>query len=320
MRVGNKRISASTVTVLEELRAYFRKNGLERFRSIQNKGDYIMTNCPIHKNGQEHNPSCGILTVDKDGKPAGLLHCFSCGYVATFDKMISQVIGKNDDGEFGREWLLTNFINTEDEDREIDLGLDDSYNTQEVQIVPESELKRYRYYHPYWGKRKIPESICIKFDLGFDKQLNAITMPFWDLRGRCVGVTRRLIYTKKYLIPKGITKPVYLLNFAIKEHWAELCLCESQINALYLNSLGYKACACFGTGTESQAEDIIRSGVRSVVICFDGDDAGRNGAKKMYNYLRNSVLCSKIVVPEGKDVNDLSAEEIKCLMENQENF
>ena len=87
-----------------------------------------------------------------------------------------------------------------------------------------------------------------------------------------------------------------------------------------MNSLGYHACACFGTGTQQQADDIIKSGVRSVVFCFDGDNAGRTGVQKMYKKLGKRVMCSYIETPEGKDMNDLQPEEIANLIKNQKNF
>lgn len=43
-------------------------------------GDYYQVYCPIHNNGQESKPSCGVLLHEqyKDGKrtPEGLFHCF----------------------------------------------------------------------------------------------------------------------------------------------------------------------------------------------------------------------------------------------------
>lgn len=320
MRIGNKIINTPVMEILTELKFYLKKNNIDRFRDIHNSGNYIMVSCPFHKNGHEQHASCGILKRDYDGKRAGWVHCFTCGYSGSFDEMISSLMGFGDNGEFGRKWLLDNFINSEDYSRNVVLDLERKHNN-ELKIVPESELSRYRYYHKYWEQRKIPESICVKFDLGYDKQTNSITMPFWDINGNCIGVTRRAVYKKYYHIPQNIVKPVYLLNFAVKEKWLNICLCESQINALYLNSLGYHSCACFGTGTVKQAQDIAHSGVRSVVICFDGDMAGRNGRKKMLDFINkesnNQILCSYIELPDGKDVNDLSAEEISKLMKNQ---
>lgn len=320
MKVGNKIIEEDMETILKRLRQYLQENGIERFRNMQNNGDYIMTNCPMHKNGQELHPSCGILRVDKEGVSMGTCHCFSCSYVARFDKMISDLFGIDDRGAFGRQWLLDNFVNYEDETRDMKLDFDRTPKIEKVNYVTDEELDKYRYSHPYWAKRKIDEKTCIKFDLGYDIENKSITMPVWDMYGRCIGITRRRVDRKAFHIPEGMLKPVYLLNFAIKEKWKTIYLCESQINALYLNSLGYTACACFGTGTEQQADDIKKSGVRSIVFCFDGDNAGRNGRKKMYDRLRDRLFCTYVDLPEGKDVNDLTKEEIVELFRHQKTF
>ena len=320
LKVGNKIIDLDINSILQKLKEYLKQNNIERFRTTQNIGNYIMTNCPIHKEGQERNPSCGILRVEEDGKPAGLVHCFACGYAKTFDEMISDVFNRNDGGEFGRQWLLDNFINYEDDSRDMKLDFDRTPQKEKYNIVTEEELDSYRYTHPYWQKRKIDEKTCIRFDLGYDRSTQSITMPVWNYNNECIGVTKRSVKYKRFHIPEGMLKPVYLLNYAIKEKWKTIYLCESQINALYLNSLGYTACACFGTGTEQQAEDIIRCGIRSVIFCFDGDEAGRKGRKRMYEKLNERVICTYVDLPEGKDVNDLSPEEIKKLMSEQKYF
>jgi DNA primase len=141
-------------------------------------------------------------------------------------------------------------------------------------------------------------------------------MPCWDYQGRCIGVTKRKVENKWFYIPEGVTKPIYLLNYAIKESWRDIYLCESQINALYMNSLGYHACACFGTGSEHQAKDISKYGIRSVVFCFDGDSAGRIGRERMRKNISRNVLCSYIELPDGKDMNDLSPEEVHKIIQN----
>ena len=324
LRVGNKYIEDDMWSIIVKLRKYFADNDITRFRDMQNQGSYIMCTCPNpkHKQGQERNPSCGILKRDEGDRRQGWVHCFACGYTKSFDEMISDVMGVNDDGEFGRRWLLDNFINVLSNERNFTLDLSRDTHKDKVYYVSDEELDKYRYTHPYWAYRKIDEATCIKFDLGYDKETRSITMPCWDYQGRCIGVTRRAASkTKKsFHLPEGITKPIYLFNFAIKEGWKEIYLCESQINALYLNSLGYHACACFGTGSVQQAEDIIKYGIRSIVFCFDGDSAGRKGMYRMFRKIHGKVLCSYIEVPEGKDVNDLDPEQIDRLMANKKSL
>lgn len=321
LKIGNKVVQASITEIIEKFREYAFDNNIRVFDQIQHKGADIVVTCPNrnHKNMCERNPSCSIANKDIGSVKEGTVHCFSCGFKAFIDYTLSQAMGIHDDGEWGRNWILENFLNSEEYSRDIKL---DIYGEEDnkVNVVSEELLDTYRYNHPYWQKRKIDEATMIRFDLGYDINSKSITMPCWDYQGRCIGVTKRKVNSKWFHIPEGVTKPIYLLNFAIKEGWKEIYLCESQINALYMNSLGYHACACFGTGSEQQAKDLSKYGIRSVIFCFDGDDAGRRGRKRMRENLPPNILCSYIDLPEGKDMNDLSPEEVHEIVKTVKNF
>lgn len=320
LRIGNKVVNASIMEILEKFREYAFDHDIKCFSEIIYKGSDILVTCPNrnHKNMNERNPSCNIANKDIGTVREGTVHCFSCGFKASLDYTLSQCMGIHDDGEFGRTWILENFLNSEEFTRDININLVET--KPEQHYVSDEELDKYRYTHPYWQKRKIDEATMIKFDLGYDRQSKSITMPCWDYNGRCIGVTKRKVNSKWFHIPEGVTKPIYLMNFALKEGWKEIYLCESQINALYMNSLGYHACACFGTGSEEQAKDLNRLGIRSVIFCFDGDDAGRKGRARMRSQLSNRIVCSYIELPDGKDMNDLSPEEVHQIVNTAKIF
>ena len=93
---------------------------------------------------------------------------------------------------------------------------------------------------------------------------------------------------------------------------------ESQINCLYFKSLfpHLYVGGLFGTGSKTQLETLKRSGIRNYVLLFDGDNAGRKGADRFKKALGNNVFITDIQVPWGKDINDLSKEEILTLFTN----
>lgn len=71
----------------------------------------MQTNCPFHKNGQERKPSFGVNgEIDK-------CHCFACGWAGTIEEMISELYGYQDDGKFGKRWLIKRFNTVEIETR-----------------------------------------------------------------------------------------------------------------------------------------------------------------------------------------------------------
>ena len=87
----------------------YEQQGREILRKIKKSGNNIQVCCPVHNNGQERKPSCGIVTVDRKGYPAGTFNCFSCGVKGTFDYFVSKCFQK-DDVSFGTKWLLDNFV------------------------------------------------------------------------------------------------------------------------------------------------------------------------------------------------------------------
>ncbi len=70
--------------------------------------------------------------------------------------------------------------------------------------------------------------------------------------------------------------------------------------------------ALFGTGSKNQYDILNRSGIRKYILALDGDNAGRNGTKKLISNLKNAII-TILDVPNGKDVNDLTKEEFDSL-------
>lgn len=103
--------------------------------------------------------------------------------------------------------------------------------TDKIEYVTESELAKYRYYHPYMYERKLTNEIIEKFDIGYDKDTDCITFPVYDEFGRCVFVARRSVKTKYFNYPSGSKKPIYGLEKIDKDTNAVLVV-ESFLNAL----------------------------------------------------------------------------------------
>ena len=152
--------------------------------------------------------------------------------------------------------------------------------------------------------------------VGYDQESKSIVFPTWDEQNRLVMITRRSVTDKRFLIPKDIEKPVYLLNFVDKENIKEVIVCESQINALYAWSLGYPAIALFGTGTKHQYGVLNKSGIRHYILCFDGDEAGEKGKDRFLANIRKDVLVDYVDIPNGKDLNDFDKEDALELIAN----
>jgi DNA primase len=325
--VGNTLILADCLDILQELKRQLEINGILRFAEFKVGEKNIQFNCPIHSNGQERKPSCGVSIVNQENTPSGTVHCFACGYTATLPEMISHCFGKDDFGAFGKEWLIKNFLTVSIESRKtIDLDLSRNEKHKQVQkFISEEELDTYRYYHEYMYKRKLTDEIIEKFDVGYDgnfklvtnktqKPLRCITFPVRDKDGNTLFIARRSVDMKLFHYPEGVDKPVYGL-YELPENVDEIIICESIFNALTCYVYGKPAVALLGLGTEYQYKQLRELPCRKFITALDPDKAGQRATEKLKRALGKNKLVTSYVIPEGKDINDLSKKEFENLLE-----
>lgn len=328
-------ILADEMDVLIELRDQLNLNGIDRLRYMRRLPNSIQVSCPFHKGGQETNPSCGITTTDiKKGDrivKAGSVHCFTCGYVSTLEEMISRMFGREDFGAFGAQWLRKNFLTVEYESRP-DITLDMSRslkNTkEEIKYVSEEELDKYRYTHPYMYKRKLTDDIIDMFDVGYDsnfelktkngvKNIKCVTFPVRDETGGTLFVARRSVEGKFFNYPSGVLKPIYGIYELSKLDTFpdEIIICESIFNCLTCWVYGKYAVALNGTGSSTQYEQLLKMPNRKFILGLDPDKAGNSGRRKLHDHLGKTKVITDLIIPNGKDINDLSKEEFENLEE-----
>lgn len=312
IKIDNKVITTPVETILRTAQREL-TNG--KLKSIIPKGDNILITCPNHKGGYESHPSCNVYTrVDDDKTEAGFAYCFTCGYKVPLFRVISDLFNKPED--FGKEWLCDRFWDTlvKYQDYLPEITLNTNSQKEAPVYLSEDILIPFDFYHPYMWKRKLSKEVVDRFRIGYDKNTNAITFPVYDEKHNLVMVTSRNVDTKRFTIPEGVDKPVYLLYDILERNVKKVFVCESQINTLYLRTLGYESVGLFGTGSEKQLETLKKSGIRNFVLCFDGDNGGRKGAERFKKFMGDSVFITDIIMPPGKDVNDLDPESFQHLL------
>ena len=172
-------------------------------------------------------------------------------------------------------------------------------------------------------ERKLTNEVIEKYDIGYQrdfvfdenwKPTEVITFPVRDINGNCLFVSRRSIHGKTFFLPKEFIKPVYGL-YELPKDVKELIICESVINALTCVVYGKPAVALFGTGDEAQYNTLSNLPVRKYILALDPDNAGNKGIYRILkSSLRNKML-TKLIIPEGKDINDLTKFEFDNLLE-----
>ena len=304
--IKDRLISEPIINIIKQLKKECKWNV---FNNIIEKNDYIRVTCPYHKDGNESHPSCSIYSsYDGDIEP-GYLHCFTCGASEPLYRLVAYVLDLSE--ENGKQWLVDRFGNTLIE-KDIQFNDYISFENQKKEYLNEQFLTQFGYYHPYMFQRHLTEEVINRFKIGYDNKTDSIVFPVWDEYGNLVTITRRSVKDKKFILEGDKDKPIYLLNFIKKDNIDKVYVCESQINALTLYTWGYPAIALFGTGSYKQYEILNHSGIRSYILCFDGDDAGRKGDSRFRKNIKNAFIVSK-QLPTGKDVNDLTKEEFDNL-------
>lgn len=316
-------IQSDTQSILDMLKFDLAQHGVDRFHIFRNNGENVQTNCPFHKNGQEKKPSFGVNgEIDK-------CHCFSCGWAGTIEEMISELYGYQDEGKFGKRWLIKRFNTVEIETRpNIMEGFngrqihtyncnrhnnicDNEYNRDCDRYIGELELDKYRYIHPYMYERGLTDEIIERFDIGYDKEREEITFPVRDIEGRCVFVAGRSVKSKFFRLPKGMDKPVYQSYRFKSGQYKEAYIVESFLNCLTCWKYGKPAMALIGTGNEKQYEILNNLPVRSYILAFDPDEAGRKATERFKKHVHGKII-KELVYPDNRDINDLQEEFLNC--------
>lgn len=321
------------LSILTELKRQLAESGIFRFADFKVGSSNIQTNCPIHSDGQESTPSCGIRTRGENSILAGTVHCFACGYTASLEKMISNCFGVDDDGQFGTKWLVKNFVSVSIESRK-DIRFDANRKLEKstVSYVSEDELKKYRFTHPYLYKRKLNDDVISMFDVGYDScfeiknnlnnmsKYKCVTFPVRDIEGRTLFIARRSVSSKFFHYPENVEKPVYglyELNLLNTTH-DDVIICESIFNAITCYVYGRVAVALLGLGTEYQYKQLQELSNRCLLLAFDGDEAGERAVTRLKKHLGGKKIIKRVYMPKGKDVNDLSKEEFEKIFEAAE--
>ena len=66
-------------------------------------------------------------------------------------------------------------------------------------------------------------------------------------------------------------------------------------------------------------EELNKTGIKHYILAYDPDPAGDKGKAKFKRYIRNNVFVDSLELPKGKDINDLSKEELDNIISLQVN-
>lgn len=176
----------------------------------------------------------------------------------------------------------------------------------------------------YLKERGISKATAETWGLGLAS--DRLMVPLRDVQGRTVAFTGRALAGQ---MPKYKNSPNDLLFDKSKLVFGldraaesirksrEVIITEGQFDVIKLHQEGItNVVACSGTAlTERQINDLVRRcGAKTVILCFDGDNAGEKAAYKALEKLQQLVLSETInlkilSLPEGEDPDSIAQEQ-----------
>lgn len=316
--LDDRPILVDEIELIRLIRDDLNLSNIYKLRDIVQSGNNIMVTCPCHSEGQERKPSCGIY-IDNKIK-TNPVHCFTCGYVDTLEGFISECFDKKDGGRFGKSWLESfASVMIYQKNKLNKIIVPDRRKDIILPITKDKINKK----HEYMYKRKLTDEIIDKFEIYYQKDfmlsidkppIECIVFPVKDLYGNIAFEARRAINTKLFHYPKDTRKIIYGAYECIQDKANKVYVCESIIDALTIWCYGKHAIALNGTGSMKQYKILNELPFNQYVLALDGDDAGNRGRYSFKKHVKNKLV-SNLILPKGKDINDLTREEFEKLKE-----
>lgn len=316
------------IDVRSELEPY-----LHLFRKSTDKGTHLNSCSPFRS---DEHPSFYVYFEDTDSASAGYWGDHAA----------------NDD-EFSRGTFLKlfSFLRNESEDITFDY-LNESYGTdapadmsrlnlkpsrkmgawirtQSDKATQKSMAHKYPKIHQtatadayrYLVGRGIDMTTVVQFHIG--QVGRALAIPWYDVNGDMITVKYRSLVDKKFwYIEDGldITGALFGLHHVYKSDVKRLYIVESEIDVMYLYTLGYYAVALGNKAmNESRAELLRKAPYGELVIIPDNDEPGRYAAESIVKAMSPYKPVYIVEIPAGKkDINDLTPNDARAILETAE--
>ena len=290
-----------------------------KLKDIENKGDNILVTCPHHDGGHEKTPACNIYIGNDTKLPYGYFNCFVCGEKGSFLKFVAECFDAPE--SYAKAWLLKNF-GGELVAKNLFMGEPIVLNRNKgiKKHLDESILDQYQTWNPYLAKRKLSREICELFKVRYDPKYRQVIFPAYDIKGNLVMLAKRSIDTKSFYLDKDVEKPVYCLDYVMKNNIKTVLITEGPFDCLTGWEYGFPTIATFGKISDYQIEQINKSCINIIYAAFDNDAAGRSFLETLKRKLTKRIIIIETKFPFGrKDLNDLTKEELQEIIKNARN-
>lgn len=315
LRVDNYIIDVPLYEIVNQLRMALTNGKLREIKSWSEGDDNIVVTCPNrhHKGGHERSAAMNIYVGDKSDIPYGFCKCWACDFQCSFVGFVAECFECSE--EFAKKWLIDKY----------GILASSSILTDDAIVIkqrkgmakmPASYLDNLQNWHPYLAERKLSREVCEFFKVKYDPVTSQIVFPCFDIAGNLLMAPRRSIVYKNFYLDEEQEKPVYCLDYIIKNNITTAMICEGPFDVLTCYTYGYPAIGTFGNPSPYQINAINKSPIKVLYLAMDNDSAGRRMANTIKAGLDPRIIIKFVDWPNGKkDPNELTAEEFHQTME-----
>lgn len=314
LRIDNYIIEVPLFEVVTQLRMALTNGKLNEIKSWSDGDDNIVVTCPNrnHKGGREHSAAMNIYVGEDSEIPYGFCKCWACDFQCSFVGFVAECFECSED--FAKHWLINKFgiLSSSNIITDSPIVLKQKKTSAKL---PANYLDNLQNWHPYLAQRKISREVCELFKIKYDPVTSQIVFPCFDIAGNIIMAPRRSIVYKNFYLDKDQDKPVYCLDFIIKNNITTAMICEGPFDVLTCYTYGYPAIGTWGNPSPTQIEAINRSPIKVLYMAMDNDAYGRKFANIIKAGLDPRIIVKDVHWPVGKkDANELTFEEFNNVM------
>lgn len=288
---------------------------MDRLEKVRIRGEKVQACSPFR---DENHPSWAVNLDNGSWVDSGASE--EEGRKGSFVTLLAHFRGET--YEETADYLLDKYVHILDDAEGLQLTLNLQINSPEdLKLVKEGYAEVIGKPSQYLLNRGIKEKTQRYFETGIGSRMECIAIPWHDRAGRIINIKYRSIKGKEFWFSKGgqpIKQHVYALFAVIKLKVKEVWAVESEIDALYLWSLGIPAVAFGGASmNDTQKKLLLNSGIECLVIATDNDVVGQRFGQVLTEEFAGLFEIKKIFFSNNvKDVNELTPSQITFCKSN----
>ena len=338
----------------DDLRILLERLGRDKIRWLPAQGNFSCA-CPFapwtHEGKEDRHPSFSVKADDE----GSIFRCFTCKESGTVKDMVGRLAQYAEEARPGsveakQLWALYDEVERADrpDQRSIvekgrdvaaskplpKLTIDERLRRAESQIDNDlwSEYQINKHYmenlHPYLVKRGVSLETARRWGLGFDTRKQRIVFPLRRFKDAAlVGMIGRTVIDEepKYYNYPPINKSAFFFGEHFVKPGAPVIVVEGPTDAISLDAEGIpNPVAVMGSGMSHQQASKLFSWGSSVILMFDGDQAGKEmtiGAARLLRTAAaaSSVNFSIVHLPDGEDPASIPRGLAKKLIDEAQN-